>query len=90
MFEGEIQVFTLVALYSPPNQYLLRYSHGTLIACRYQGEETPVVVDVKSIVSVVAMVPFQYNIDSLDNYYFVIEKIGLEVVDIDTQEDEQM
>ena len=90
MFEGEIQVFALVALYSPPNQYPLRYSHGTLIACRYQGEETPVVVDVKSIVSVVAMVSFQYNIDGLDNYYFVIEKIGLEVVDVDTQEDEQM
>ena len=48
------------------------------------------VTDVKCISSVVAMVPFQPGINGLDNYYFVIEKIGLDVVyiDIDAQEDE--
>ena len=34
------------------------------------------------------MVPFRYAVNSLDNYYFMIESIGLDVVDVDTQEDE--
>ena len=60
------------------------------MVCRYQGEEALTVIDVKCISSVVAMVPFQPGINGLDNYYFVIEKIGLDVVyiDIDAQEDE--
>ena len=45
-----------------------------------------VVIDVKPILSVVAMVPFQYAINSLDNQHFMIEKIGLDVVDVDTED----
>lgn len=89
IFEGETQAFALVSLYSPPNKYILRYSHGTLIVCRYQGEAMQVVVDVESIVSVVAMVPFQYQIDGLDNYYFMIEKIGLDTIEVDTNEEDE-
>jgi hypothetical protein len=46
------------------------------------------VIEAKSILSVVAMVPFRYAIGGLDNYYFMIEKIGLDVLEVDTQEDE--
>ena len=48
------------------------------------------VIDVKCILSVVAMVPLQCAINGLDDYYFVIEKIGLDVVDVykDAEEDE--
>ena len=61
-----------------------------LMVCRYQGEEALAVINVKCISSVVAMVLFQLRVNSLDNYYFVIEKIELDVVyiDIDLQEDE--
>ena len=89
MSRGETQAFALVSLYSPPDEYLLRHSHGTLIACRYQGDATLVVINAKSILSVVAMVPFRYAINNLDSYYFMIEQIGLDVVDTDVQEDEQ-
>jgi hypothetical protein len=85
---GETRELALVSLYSPPNQYLLDNSSGALIVCRYQGERTLVVIDVKWILSVVAMVPFRYRVDGLDNYYFMIEKIGLDVVDVDAEEDE--
>jgi hypothetical protein len=85
---GETQAFALLSLYSPPDEHLLQHSHNTLIVCRYQGEETLVIIDVKSILSVVAMVPFRYAINGLDNYYFMIEKIGLDVVDTDADEDE--
>ena len=88
-FRGETRAFALVSLYSPADEYLVNHSHGTLIVCRYQGEAAFVVIDVKSILSVVAMVPFRYAVDNLYEQYFMIEKIGLEVVDVDIQEDEQ-
>ena len=62
-YEGEPETYALVSLYSPPNKFLLKRSHGTLIVCRYQDEAVLVVVNVKSILSVVAMVPFQYAVD---------------------------
>ena len=49
-----------------------------LIVCRYQGEEALVVIDVKCILSVVAMVPLQRAINGLNDYYFVIENVELE------------
>ena len=48
-----------------------------------------VVIDVHSIVSVVAMVPFPYVLDERRDQYFVVEQVGLEVVDADTQEDDE-
>lgn len=89
-FQGETRGFAFVSLYSPANEHLLDYSTGTLVVCRYAGEGSLVVIDANSICSVVAMVPFQYAIDGGGDYYFMIEKIGLDVVDADTSgEDEQ-
>ena len=85
---GVTRAFALVSLYSPPDEYLLGHSHGTLLVCRYHGDTTLVVISVGSILSVVAMVPFWYAINNLTSYYFMIEKIGLDVVDTDAQEDE--
>ena len=56
--------------------------------CRYQGDMALVVIDIKLILSVVAMVPFRHKINDLDNYYCTIEQIGLDIVGIDAQEDE--
>jgi hypothetical protein len=85
---GEAGAFALVSKFSRPNDYLLSSTQDTLIVCRHQGEEGLVVVDAKSILSVVAMVPFRYAVDGLNNYYFVIEQIGLDIVEVDTQEGE--
>ena len=60
-----------------------------LIVCQLQSEGAFVVIDTKSILSVVAMVPFTYATDSPEGYYFMIEQIGLDVVDADYEEDEQ-
>lgn len=86
---GETRAFALASLYSPADEYLVGYSSGTLIVCRYEGKEKLIVIDVKAILSVVAMVPFRYAINTLDNHYFMIEKIGLDVVDTDAQEEEE-
>ena len=86
---GEARGFALVSLYSPPISYLLNHTYSTLIVCRYQGEVTLEVIDAKSILSVVAMVPFRYAVDGLNNYFFMIEKIGLDVIEVDTQGDSE-
>ena len=46
------------------------------------------VVDIKSILSVVAMAPFPFLVNGDNNQYFVIEKAGLDVVEADALEDE--
>ena len=42
------------------------------------------VIEIKSIVSVVTMVPFSFSADGHGNNYFMIEQVGLDVVDTDT------
>ena len=51
--------------------------------CRHQGEGAVAVVDVKSILSVVAMVPFPYLVGGRNNQYFMKGQIGLDVVERD-------
>lgn len=57
--------------------------------CGYQGDAALVIIDVKSIVSVVGMIPFPYTLDDRGDQYFVAEQIGLDVVDTDAQEDNE-
>jgi len=85
----ELKAFALVSLYSPPNEYFLWLSSNALIVCRYQGEGALVVVDAKQILSVVAMVPFPFTIEVGGDYYFMIEKIGLDVIEVDPFDDDE-
>ena len=57
------------------------------MVCRYYGDAALEVIDVKSIVSVIAMVPLLFDFDGHDDNYFVIEQVGLDVVDADNDED---
>ena len=84
-----MQAFALVLLYSMLNDYILQSSHTTLVVCRYQGEEALRVIDVKSILSVVAMVPFDFLIDNCSDQYYMIEKVGLDVAEADIPEDNE-
>ena len=76
-----------MSLYSPPNEYLLQQSHTALAVCRYHGDRALIVLDVKSILSVVAMVPFPFSFDGHGDQYFMIEKMGLDVIEVDNLED---
>jgi hypothetical protein len=89
MFGNELRAFALASFYSPPNEYLLAYTHTTLAVCRHRREMPLIVIDAKSILSVVAMVPFPYAIDGHDNQYYVVEKIGLDVMEVDDPEDNE-
>ena len=89
-FDGETRAFALVSPYSPPNEYLLRSSHDTLVVCRLEGEAIMWVIGVKAILSVVAMVPFPFLLDNRDNNYFVVEKVGLDVIEADDAQDDDV
>ena len=51
--------------------------------CGYQGEACIAVINVKSILSVVAMVPFPFFVGGRRNQHFMIEQIGLDVTEMD-------
>ena len=82
---GEPRGLALVSLYSPPRGDLLQLSHDTLVVCKYQAE-CLIVIPIQSVISVVAMVPLPV---SAGDAYFMIEKIGLDVIDIDDTGDEE-
>jgi hypothetical protein len=44
---------------------------------------------VKSILSVVAMIPFPFLIDGHGEQYFMVEQIGLDVIEVDNLEDNE-
>ena len=69
----------VVSLYSLPHEELLEYSHHTLLSCVYEGDAHLQVIDIKSIMSVVAMVPHHPFPEDLLDRYFVVEKPGPDV-----------
>ena len=87
MFGEGLRAFALVLLYSLPNEYLLWTMSDTLAVCRYQGDGVLTVIDVKLVLSVMAMVPFPFLIDGHSDQYFMIEKVGLDVIEVDALED---
>lgn len=85
---GEVQFFfratvnnttkglALISVYDPPDEDLLRDSSNALWVALYRGEDHLKVIDIKSIATCVAMVPFT---KPPDGRFFVCEKMGLEV-----------
>ncbi|KAJ7131580.1 hypothetical protein C8R43DRAFT_895969 [Mycena crocata] len=71
---GHMKTLALAAPYTPPDRDLLTASSNTLWVCRTTGQTALQVVDVKTVTSVVGMVPFQN-----DGRVFVVHKMGLDV-----------
>jgi len=71
----------LVSLYSRPDDYLLSISANTLWSSKYQGDGTLKFIDVKTIQSVVVMIPHKPEILGLppSEHFFLVEKPGLDV-----------
>ncbi|KAK7015910.1 hypothetical protein VNI00_018996 [Paramarasmius palmivorus] len=69
-----------VIMYSVPDPEILADSHDVLRVCTYLGEEGVAIVDAKSIIDVVGMVPFRraevsWDEEPVTDEYFVIEKL---------------
>jgi len=71
----------LISLYSKPDNYLLSISANTLWSSEYQGNGALKFIDVKTIQSVVTMIPHKPEILGLppSERFFLVEKPGLDV-----------
>jgi hypothetical protein len=67
----------MISLYSHPHRELYEFSFHTLLSCAPTGGIW--VIDAKSILSVVAMVPHLPFPGDILERYFVVEKPGLDV-----------
>jgi hypothetical protein len=72
----EIRGLALVSVYDPPDLDLLHESSHALWVARYRGNEALKVINITSISTCVAMVPFT---KPPDGRFFVCEKMGLEI-----------
>ncbi|CDO77865.1 hypothetical protein BN946_scf184612.g2 [Trametes cinnabarina] len=79
----------MVSIFSPPDSAICKEAHNILLACRYQGQRSREVVNIKDIQSVIAMVPLPLRKDEAEdphaeelysNRFFVVEKLGLDMV----------
>ena len=83
----------LVSLYSKPDPTILHHSVNTLWSCKYQGDSESALkfIDVKTIQSVVSMVPHKLAIPGQqpEERFFLVEKPGLDVAIIAGIEDSE-
>jgi hypothetical protein len=87
--EGHDLALALVSLYSTPHPKLLEVSHNTLWSCEYQGDSSLRFINVKSIQSVVAMIPHMPVIEGQQagERFFLVEKPGFDVAVIGGMEE---
>lgn len=86
--DGEKKALTLVSMYSPPHQALLKASYATLWSCTYQGDAALKIIDVHSITGVVAMVPHNPFPEDSVGRFFVVEKPGLDIAHMGGNDEE--
>jgi hypothetical protein len=80
--QNTCQFYALVSVYSRPDQDMLEESYGVLWACQYEGNQQLIVIPVKTILSVVSIQPLPKQNDREDGLWFVLEKSGVEEVEI--------
>lgn len=76
---GEVGTYALVSEYSAPDSDLFKKSSGALAVSKYQGQERLQVINAKSIISAVAMVPYPHAGLGPGEWHFLVEKMGLEM-----------
>jgi hypothetical protein len=64
-----------VSMFLPADKELLEESFGVLQVCQYVGNDSVLVIDAKSILEVVGMVPFNPPGREQPDEYFVVEKL---------------
>jgi hypothetical protein len=82
MDNADLVPHALVSVYSRPNQDILEDSFDTLWACKYSADDNLQVVSITTIVSVVSMQPLPPLPGEPDDYWFVVEKSGLDDADM--------
>jgi len=78
---GIQETLALCSLFSPGNEQLHRDTHGALNVFEYRGEDSLVVVRVRTILSVVTMAPFGQQVQGHPARFFLVEKFALDKID---------
>ena len=85
-FGQQYKVPVLISVYSPPHTGLFE----VFLSCTYHGDACLKVIDISSIVLVVAMIPHDPFVDGdMQERYFVVEKPGLEATVLGGVKDDQ-
>lgn len=74
-----MRAYALVSVWSEPDLGMLQDSFNTIYSCVYTDQTDMRVIDVKEIVSVVAMVPMTPRDGDQCSRFFLVEKPGLEI-----------
>ncbi|ETW75993.1 hypothetical protein HETIRDRAFT_53847, partial [Heterobasidion irregulare TC 32-1] len=77
----------LISLFSPPDPGLMEASSNTVLSCMHQGDDGLAVVEVNCIIAGVAMVPYTNGPNSIGTWFFVAEKMGLDVTCMDGRQE---
>ncbi|KZT02196.1 uncharacterized protein LAESUDRAFT_662285 [Laetiporus sulphureus 93-53] len=79
--QRQMVILAMVSMYSQPDSDLLERSHNMVWVFKYPESLSLRVVEVKNIVSVVAMIPVPHSLGMPQNgqYFFLVEKPGLDV-----------
>jgi hypothetical protein len=81
----DLHTLALISVYSMPDLTLWELLHKTIKSCQYLADAQLVIIDVKTIRSVVAMVPHKVILPGkavTEECWFVVKKPGLEAVEI--------
>jgi len=76
--DGHKSSYAVVSVYGPPNMDLLVQSSHVLWAAAYTGDTNLHVVNTRDIISVVSMQPLPRKPDDPEDWWFVVEKSGLD------------
>ena len=91
--QATMTVHALVLVYTHPVQALLVKSSNTLWACQYTGADDLRIVPLSSIIACILVQPLPPLSDDPPGLWFVLEKLGLENVQLasfeESLEDEQ-
>ena len=74
----------MVSTFSNPDLELLQSSYQALYVCKYQGDQSLEVIEVNTICSVIAIVPFDQSLETstifqVGQRYIMVEKFGLDM-----------
>jgi hypothetical protein len=80
--ERNPDAYALVSFYGPRDEDLYEDSFGCLWVCTYSGNNNLAVIKISSIKSVVSMQPLPKADGDPDGLFFVVEKSGLDDVEL--------
>jgi hypothetical protein len=80
--EHDLEAYAVISQYSPPDEDILEDSYHTLWVCSYAGDQNLKVIPTSTILSVISMQPLPRKDGDAENLWFVVEKSGLDDMDL--------